>query len=204
LFETAKVQELLQQGITDAGAYLATAPDMAFIVFPLFRHLRVGQPLRLIGSIVEVFRTSWPTVHPQGPRPRVRHARMINRKSYSLVTATTVLDIDDLRTAMTFVVKNVRSLLRSAGRTARRDRHTSRLLRCLPIGHTEVDVHRSDRRRRQLLSSGLNENLLCRIVRKTRGQNKILVLHNSLPQQIGNVIIFWNGAAVAPLLSKSE
>jgi hypothetical protein len=204
LFEIPKVQELLQRGVTEAAPYLAAAPEMGFMVFPLFRHFRVGHPLRVIGSIVEVFRTSWPTVRSRIPRSQVRHARIVSKKTYSFVTAATVLHVDDLKTAMKFVVTNLRSILRDAIRAARHEPTTSRSLRWLPIGYVEVDVHRSDRRRRQLLSSGLNANLLCRIVRKTRGQIEVLPLHESVPQQIGKVIIFWNRAAVEPLLSNLD
>jgi len=204
LFETAKVRELLRQGVTEAAPYLAAAPDMAFVVFPFSRYFHVGHPLRLIGSIVEVFRTSWRAVRSRKPRPQVRYARMISKKTYSLVTAATVLHIDDLKNAMEFVARNLRSILRDATREARRVKTTARWLRWLPVGYVEVNVHRSDRRRRQLISSGLNANLLCRIVRKTRGQIQVLPLHESVPQRIGNVIIFWNRAAVEPLLSKSE
>lgn len=204
LFEISKVQELLQRGVTEAAPYLAAASEMGFMVFPLFRHFRVGQPLRLIGSIVEVFRTSWPTVRSRTPRPQVRHARMVSKETYSLVTAATVLHIDDLKTAMQFVVRNLRSILRDATRAAQRDSTTARSIRWLPVGYVEVDVHRSDRRRRQLISGGLNANLLCRIVRKVRGQIQIMPLHESVPQQIGKVIIFWNRAAVELLLSNSE
>jgi hypothetical protein len=200
LFETTKVRELLQQGITDAGPYLAAASEMGFMVFPLFRHFRVGQPLRVIGSIAEVFRTSWRTVRARNPRPRVRYARLVSRKTYSQVTATTVLGIDDLKTAMQFVARNLRSILRDAAKMARRERQISMWVKWLPLGYVEVNVHRSDRRRRQLISSGLDENLLCRIVRKTHGQIQVLPLHESLPQQIGDVFIFWNRAAVEPLI----
>jgi len=158
LFETAKVRELLQQGITDSAPYLAAAPDTGFVVFPLSRHFRVGHSLRVIGSIVEVFRTSWPIVRSRRLRPQVRHARMVSKRTYSLVTATTVLHIDDLKAAMQFVVRNLRSILRDATRAARREPTTTRWLRWFPVGYVEVNVHRSDRRRRQLLSSGLNAN----------------------------------------------
>ncbi|MEA2337709.1 MAG: hypothetical protein QOE82_1716 [Thermoanaerobaculia bacterium] len=207
LFELPALNEkgdYILRNIRLMSAYLAAAPELGFMVFPLFRHFRVGHPLRLIGSIVEVFRTSWPTIRSRTPRSQVRHARMVSKKTYSFVTAATVLNVDDLKTAMKFVVTNLRSILRDAIRAARHEPTTSRSLRWLPIGYVEVDVHRSDRRRRQLLSSGLNANLLCRIVRKTRGQIPVLPLHESVPQQIGKVIIFWNRAAVEPLLSNPD
>lgn len=200
LFDTAKVRELLQRGITNGPSYLATTPDGGFIIFPWSRYFRVYGPFRLIGSIMESFGTSWPALRAQVEKPEVRHARTVSKRTYACVTATTVLHIDDLQTAMNYVANNIHSLLRSAVKAGWRQPQTSRWLRWLPIGFVEVDVLRSDRRRRQLISSGLEENLLCRIVRKTRGQITIIPLHESVSQDFGDVKVFWNRAAIEPLI----
>ena len=204
LFDTVKIRELLRRGVTDGPSYLAAAPDGGFIVFPWSRYFHVFGPLRLMGSIIEVLRTSWPVLRGQVQRPEVRHVRTVSKKTYACVTATTVLHIDDLQTAMNFVANNVRSLLREAVKAGWRQPETSRWLRWLPVGFVEVDVLRSDRRRRQLQSSGLDENLLCRIVRKTRGQIPITALHESVPQDYGDVKVFWNRAAIEPLLKQAS
>jgi hypothetical protein len=129
----------------------------------------------------------------------------VSKKTYACVTATTVLHIDDLQTAMNFVANNVRSLLREAVKAGWRQPETSRWLRLLPVGFVEVDVLRSDRRRRQLVSSGIDDpNLLCRIVRKTRGQIPITPLLNSVPQEFGDVKAFWNRAAIEPLIKEAQ
>jgi hypothetical protein len=200
LFETAKVRELLQQGVADGPSFLNAVPGTGFIVFPLCRYFKVAGPLRLIGSIIEVIRTSWPVLRTREQRPEVRYVRTVGKRTYARVTATTVLHIEDLQTAMQFVANNVRSLLREAVKEGWRQPETSKWLRWLPVGYVEVDVHRSDRRRRQLVSSGLDANLLCRIVRKSRGQIQIIPLHESVPQEIGGVKIFWNRAAIEPLI----
>ncbi len=201
LFDTAKVRELLQRGITDSPSYLAAVPDGGFIIFPWSRYFRVFGPFRLIGSITEVLRTSWPALRGKVQRPEVRHVRTVSKRTYACVTATTVLHIDDLQTAMNFVANNIRSLLRSAVKEGWRQPETSKWLRWLPRGYVQVDVLRLDRRRRQLVSSGIDDaNLLCRIVRKTRGQIPA-ALHESVPQDFGDVKVFWNRAAIEPLVT---
>lgn len=202
LFDTTKIRDLLRRGITDGPSYLTAAPDGGFIVFAWSRYFRVFGPLRLIGSITDVLRTSWPALRGQTQRPEVRHVRTVSKRTYACVTATTVLHIDDLQTAMNFVANNVRSLLREAVKAGWKQPETSRWLRWLPVGNIQVDVLRSDRRRRQLVSSGIEDpNLLCRIVRKTRGQIPITPLHESVPQEFGDVKVFWNRAAIEPLIT---
>lgn len=204
LFDTAKIRELIRRGVTDGPSYLTATPDGGFIVFPWSRYFHVFGPLRLMGSIIEVLRTSWPALRGQVQRPEVRDVRTVSKTTYACITATTVLHVDDLQTAMNFVANNVRSLLREAVKAGWRQSETSKWLRWLPVGFIEVDVHRSDRRRRQLRSSGLDENLLCRIVRKTRGQIPITPLHESVPQDYGDVKVFWNRTAIEPLLKQDS
>lgn len=200
LFDTAKVRELLDRGIVDAALYLVAVPEGGFIVFPWSRYIRVGGPFRVIGSIVEVFRTSWPVLRAKVQHPEVRHVRTVSKRTYSCVTATAVLHIDDLQAAARFVATHIRSLLRDAVRAGWRQPETAKWLRWLPVGFVQLDIHRTDRRRRQLVSSGLGPNLLCRIVRKTRGQIPILGLYGSVPQDFGSVKVFWNRAAIEPLI----
>lgn len=203
LFDTAKIRELLRRGVTDGPSYLAAAPEGGFIVLPWSRYFHVFGPLRLIGSITEVLRTSWPAMRGQVQRPEVRHVRTVSKKTYACVTATTVLHIEDLQTAMNFVANNLRSLLRAAVKAGWRQPETSRWLRLLPVGNVQVDVLRTDRRRRQLVSSGIEDpNLLCRIVRKTRGQIPVTPLHESVSQDFGDVKVFWNRAAIEPLIQQ--
>lgn len=201
LFDTAKVRELLQRGINDGPSYLSAVPDGGFIIFPWSRYYRVFGPFRLIGSLAEVLLTSWPALRAQVQRPEVRHARTVSKQTYACVTATTVLHIGDLQTAMNFVANNVRSLLRAAVKAGWRQPETSSWLRWLPVGNVQVDVLRTDRRRRQLVSSGVDDaNLLCRIVRKTRGQIPITPLYGSIAQDFGDAKVFWNRAAIEPLI----
>jgi hypothetical protein len=197
LFETKKVRELF--GADEAGAYIEGLSEAAFVVMPLWRHFRVGRVLRLVGSIVDVFRTTWPAIRSRTQRPQVRNVRAIYKPRYICITATTVLHIDDISSAVKYVAINVRALLRGAVRAGLRDKRTPKWLRWLPVGYVEVDVHLTDRRLSQLVSSGLGANLLCRIVRKTRGQIQILPLHESLPQKVADAIVFWNRAAIETL-----
>lgn len=200
LFDTAKVRELLERGRDNASSYLAAAPDGGFVVIPWSRYFRVTGPLRLFGSIIEVFRTSWPVLRTKVQRPEVRHVRTVSKRTYACVTASTVLHIEDLEPAMRYVATHIRSLLRGAVKAGWQRPETSKWLRWLPVGFVQLDIHRSDRRRRQLVSSDLQENLLCRIVRKTRGQIPILGLHDSVPQDFGDVKVFWNRTAIEPLI----
>jgi hypothetical protein len=204
LFETTKARELLGRGVPDGPSYLDAVPEGGFVILPLYRHFHISGPLRLIGSILEVIRTSWPVFRGRIQRPEVRHVKTVSKQTYACVTATMVLNIDDLQTAMNYVAGNVRSLLRDAVSAGWRQPMTSRWLRWLPVGNVQVDVHLRDRRRRQLLSSGLDANLLCRVVRKTRGRIPIIPLHNSVPQEIGDVRVFWNRAAMNGVTRESS
>lgn len=197
LFDTRKVRELLQRGITHGPSYLSAAPEAGFIVFPWSRYFGVFGPLRMIGSIPEVMRTSWPAVRGRVRRPEVRHVQTVSKGTYACVTATTVLHVDDLQLAMNVVANNLRSLLRDAVKAGWREGKTSKWLRWLPAGYVQIEVLRTDRRRDQLLSGGIDDpNLLCRIIRKTRGQIEIIPLHGSVRQDFGDVKIFWNREAI--------
>jgi len=203
LFDGAKVRELLNQGIDYGPAYLAATQPLGFVVFPALGKLRIPARLRIFGSIAEVARTGWIARHRERDI-EVRHAEIVGKRTYSVVTAHVVLHQRDLEKAVGLTLLKLRRILHIAVRGARRLPVGSWWVRHLPVGYLQVYVFSEDRRRRELLSGEWGPNLLCRLLRKTRGLIPVGAPPDVVTQMEGDIRIDWNGSVMKPLLAKLE
>ena len=192
-FDGTKVRDLIARGVDYAPAYVAEATQLGdFIIFPALGRFRIPAWLRLLGSIVEVMRTSWSTRHRER-QVEVRYAEISSKRTYACVIAHLVLHQSDVATAVDLTRRNARRMIRLAIRAARAMPQTSWWLRHLPAGYVQVFVYLENRRRRELLMSGWGPNVLCRLTRKTRGLIPIGAPPETVAEMISGVRVDWNG-----------
>jgi len=201
-FDGAKMRKLIVQGVEHATMYVEHATQLGdFIVLPALGRFHVPSRLRIFGSIAEVIRTSWAARH-EDRQIEVRHVEIQSKRTYASINAYVVLHRSDINAAFILTTQNVRRIIRMAIRAARSLPHTSWWLRHLPAGYVQVWVYLEDRRRRELLSTDWGPNLLCRLIRKTRGRIPSAAPPEAMAAMVAGVRVDWNGPVIEPVLQK--